>query len=47
MRLVTHYKPDSEALAELLEVDVPWLVRWDRETAISDYTIIADSSSSR
>ncbi len=30
-RLMAHYTPDSEALAELLGVDVPWLSVWDRE----------------
>ena len=28
---MAHYTPDSEALAELLGVDVPWLSVWDRE----------------
>jgi Sulfotransferase domain len=29
-RLVAHYRPDSEALAEMLGREVPWLASWSR-----------------
>lgn len=30
LRLITHYRPDSEALSDLLGMEIPWLDEWSR-----------------
>ena len=33
LRLIGHYRPDSEALRDMLDVDIPWLEEWARTQA--------------
>jgi hypothetical protein len=32
-RLIAHFRPDSEALADLLDRDIPWLATWEGQPA--------------